>query len=299
MTGAAAGIATVLWLGSTTAAALWLGAGSAAAEAHRPSGAVADAAVAVAVPEIPQPATEVAEQMQSAIRAASPDSRVGIDVVDLDSGAVLAGLDVDHPFFTASVVKLLIALDALKSADWQPDPAAAAQLRQMLAASDDGIADGLWDANGGPEIVSRMIEMIGLPGTLPPEDRYQWGETLTTPRDVVSIYRYIAADAPPQARDLLLGALHGADKIAADGTDQYFGIPAGLPGVTWAVKQGWMSLDSSTTIDTTGLIGLTPDKPYRYAVVVLTTQPADTAWAAAGSAVTAGIGVLGTIIQHR
>ncbi|MRH89736.1 hypothetical protein GFY24_20195 [Nocardia sp. SYP-A9097] len=252
---------------------------------------------AVTPPTTPQPTpATIAQQMQSAIEAASPGSTVGIDVVDLGSGAVLAELNTDQQFYTASVVKLLIALDKLESQDWQPDSDTTSQLQQMLSTSDDDIADTLWDADGGNEIVTRMTNLLGLTGTEPPEDPAQWGETRTTPKDVVTLFEYLDTTVLLPARTLILGALHDTTQISADGTDQYFGIPNALTGDTWAVKQGWMSLDTSTTMDTTGLVAAAPGEPLRYAVVVLTSQPADTAWTAAGAALTAGVTLLRTVI---
>ncbi|MCC3315215.1 hypothetical protein [Nocardia africana] len=216
-------------------------------------GAVAPAATD-ATPAAAQPMSpnSPAQRMQNAILTAEPGSRVGIEVVDTTTGAILVGLNTDQQFYTASVVKLLIALDELKSANWQADSDTAAMLSQMLSASDDDIADALWDTNGGPGIVSRVAADIGLGGTVPPDDPAQWGETLTTPADVVRIYHYIDAEIPQPARDLILTALHQASATAADGTDQYFGIPDALPGTDWAIKQGWMTLDDSTTLNTTG-----------------------------------------------
>ncbi|WP_230329492.1 serine hydrolase [Nocardia aurantiaca] len=236
--------------------------------------------------------TAIAQQMQTAIQAASPGSTVGIDVVDTTTGAAIASLNADQQFYTASVVKLLIALDQLKTQGWQPDPDTAAEITQMLSTSDDDIADGLWDAGGNNAIIDRMVSTIGLSATTAPDDIAQWGETLTTPRDVVSIFHYITTAVPASARDLILGALHDTSETAADGTDQYFGIPDALAGANWAVKQGWMDLDSSITLDTTGLVGPSPDQPYRYAVVVLSTQPAGTSWSVAGAALTAGVALL-------
>ncbi|AYF75853.1 hypothetical protein D7D52_20655 [Nocardia yunnanensis] len=132
-----------------------------------------------------------------------------------------------------------------------------------------------------------MADRLGLRETQPPDDPAQWGETRTTPADVVTIYHYLTTTVPQPARTVLLNALGGADQIAADGTDQYFGIPDGLTGDSWAVKQGWMTLDSSTTLDTTGLVAAAPGGPLRYTVVILTTQPADTSWNTGGSALTA------------
>ncbi|WP_330179342.1 hypothetical protein OHB26_23070 [Nocardia sp. NBC_01503] len=84
---------------------------------------------------------------------------------------------------------------------------------------------------------------------LPAESR---NETRTTPQDVVQVLEYLNRTVPLPARTLVLGASRATTQISADGTDQYFGIPDALTGDTWAVKQGWMFLDTSTTLDTTG-----------------------------------------------
>lgn len=242
--------------------------------------------------------TAVAQQMQTAVQAASPGSTVGIDVVDLSTGAALASLNADESFYTASVVKLLIALDAMEKQNWQPDSDTAAQIQQMLSASDDDIADTLWVENGGGDIVTRMANLIGLAGTSAPSDPGRWGETVTTPRDVVTILQYIDRSIPESARSLVLDALHDTTQISADGTDQYFGIPTALPGSYWAVKQGWMFLDTSTTLDTTGLIAPAAGRPFRYAVAVLSTQPADTDQTAGATALTAGVTILHHLLQN-
>ncbi len=230
--------------------------------------------------------------MQSAIVGASPGTQVGIDVVNTATGAQLAELNSGQQFYTASVVKLLIALDVLNSQGWQPDPATTGLIQQMLSASDDGIADTLWDTNGGSAIVTRMAGLMGLTGTTPPGDPDQWGETLTTAKDVVTIYRYLNTSVPAAARTVVMNALEGAQQIAADGTNQFFGIPDGLSGADWAIKQGWMSLDSSITMDTTGMVGSGNGQPMNDIVVVLTSQPANVSWNTGGNALTAGIHVL-------
>ncbi|MFJ4649963.1 hypothetical protein ACIP5Y_01675 [Nocardia sp. NPDC088792] len=257
------------------------------------------------VPEIATPpispgqaqvsAATLAQQMQGAIQAISPGTTAGIDVVDMRTGDTVADLNSGQQFYTASVVKLLIAIDALKSQNWQPDPGTSGQIQQMLSTSDDDIADDLWVQNGSDDIVNRMIGLIGLSGTTAPGDDGEWGETLTTPRDVVTIYQYIENSVPEPSRDLIMNALRGATATAADGTNQYFGIPDAFPGYTWAVKQGWMDMDASTTLDTTGLVGPSFD-PLRYAVVVLSTQPAGTNWTVGGAALTAGVALLHVVM---
>ncbi|MEV6614994.1 hypothetical protein AB0N31_14240 [Streptomyces sp. NPDC051051] len=78
-----------------------------------------------------------------------------------------------HPhlrFRSASVVKLLIALDHLW--DRGPDhglPADdRARLDSMLRASDDTSATYYWSRNGGSAIVDRMVSRLGLADTVGP-----------------------------------------------------------------------------------------------------------------------------------
>jgi len=165
-------------------------------------------------------------------------------------------LNAGQQFAAMSVVKLLIALDALARNNWAlEDDAAQQEIHQMLADSDDGIADRLWTAGGGPAIVTRMVGQLGLTGTQPPEDPGEWGDTLITPQDMVTVYRYITEQVPSPDRDLLLGALSDAPRIAADGFDQYFGIPDGMPHTTWAIKQGWGTSGTQAVMDSTVLVG--------------------------------------------
>ncbi|AHI00296.1 hypothetical protein [Kutzneria albida] len=230
----------------------------------------------------------LAQQVVSAVQSTAPGSKVGLLVVDTGTGTTLASANASEQFYTASVVKLLIALDLLSSQNWAPDADTQARVHQMLAYSDDSIADALWDADGGNSIVSREAASIGLTGTQPPEDETQWGETLMTAQDVVAVYHYITTTVPEPSRDLLLTALSGAAQTAADGTDQYFGIPDALPGTSWAIKQGWMQLYTESVLNTTGLVG--PN--LRYALVLLGSLPAGTSTATGDAALTAGVAAL-------
>ena len=162
----------------------------------------------------------------------------------------------------------------------------------MLAASDDEIADQLWSTGGGPAIVTRMVGLLGLTGTRPPNDPGEWGDTEITPQDMVTVYRYITDQLPQPDQDLVIGALASAPQIAADGFDQYFGIPRGMPQATWAIKQGWGTSGSQAVFNSTGLLG--PD--WRYVVVVLTDAPA-ASYSTLPAAVTAGTHVLASLVS--
>jgi hypothetical protein len=86
--------------------------------------------------------------------------------------------------------------------------------------------------------------------------------------------------------------LSGVPKVAADGFDQYFGIPDGMPNTSWAVKQGWGTSGSQAVMNSTGLVG----PGWRYAVVVLAAAPANS-YATLPATVTAAAGALADLVH--
>ncbi|GAA1393559.1 hypothetical protein GCM10009613_40200 [Pseudonocardia kongjuensis] len=227
----------------------------------------------------------VAERARAAVVAQVPGAEVGVAVHDRRTGETVGVAD--RPgFATASVVKLLIALDVLRANGWQPpDPATATVVARMLRGSDDGAATRLWTAQGGPAVVTRAVAELQLTGTVPPAEPQEWELTRTTAEDVVTVYRFVLDRLPARSRALVLSALREAPRIALDGVDQYFGIPDALPGLPRAIKQGWMVAGGELVLNTTGVVGADD----RFVVVLLTHQPGGTRRADGRAAVTAGI----------
>src|SRR3954463_12291185 len=122
------------------------------------------------------PPEDIGELVDKAANSIVPGTTVGVLAVDTDSGETVASYNATEPMYTASVVKLLIAIDLLHSENWQPDDATAARLEQMISYSDDNIANELWGEDGGNSIVTRTAALIGLIDTQPPDDPTQWGE---------------------------------------------------------------------------------------------------------------------------
>jgi hypothetical protein len=60
---------------------------------------------------------------------------------------------------------------------------------------------------------------------------------------VVRVYRYLLDPAHRRYGDFILAHLRRAAQCAADGFDQYFGIPRAVPR-PWAIKQGWSGYGS-------------------------------------------------------
>jgi hypothetical protein len=186
-------------------------------------------------------------------------------------------------------------------------PAADAKLlKAMLRASDDDAASAFWDRNGKGRIIERTARRLGLADTTPPPASKPgfWGYVSLSAYDIVRTYRYLLDTADARVRDTILGHLRRATPCGADGFDQTFGIPDGVPG-PWAVKQGWSGFGLTPPVKcdarsasapisvvarralrsgvpdygrpvlhTTGLVG----KGERYVMAVLTAHPAGGTW---------------------
>jgi hypothetical protein len=214
-----------------------------------------------------------------------------------------------HRFRSASVVKILIALDylATRGAGTEIPANDLALLRSMLRASDDDAATTLWTRGGRVRVIERMVTALGLTDTGPPPAGKPgfWGYTAISAADVVRIYRYLLDPAHRRVGDFIMGHLRRATQCAADGFDQYFGIPAALPR-PWAIKQGWSGYGSvpperCVRVGTSGYRPRTPTSGRRAApgvdlvrpvlhttgagpgdrmiVAVLSLQPAGSPWA--------------------
>ncbi|CAM3075836.1 serine hydrolase [Saccharomonospora xinjiangensis] len=203
-------------------------------------------------------------------------SEVGLMVFDRSRQAVTVTHDPDRQFTSASLVKLLIAFEAVE----QGEPAA--QVHAMIAESHDPLAGQFWVRYGGPDLVTRWAKRLGLHSTKAPDLPNMWGDTLTTAADVVAVYRYLLEEAPATTRDVVLPALRGATRMAHDGFDQYFGIPDAAGGVPFAVKQGWACCTDGTVLHTSGLVGADD----RFIVAVLTRSARDAGYDTAAKHVT-------------
>ncbi|GAB3563219.1 hypothetical protein GCM10027445_05260 [Amycolatopsis endophytica] len=201
---------------------------------------------------------------------AAESSATSVVVFDRTTGKTLRADEPDARFRSASLVKLLIAIDLVQRGHVTPQHPSA-RVTRMLAYSDDTIADALWTSGGATGIVRRTVSSLNLSDTEPPVDPGRWGDTLLSASDVVKIYRAVLA-LPASQRDLILDPLRDAPETAADGTNQHFGIPSALPGRSWAIKQGWAAGRGGVDAHTSGLVG--PDD--RYVVVVLSHRPSGT-----------------------
>lgn len=275
------------------------------------TGGLALVAALIGVNSAPAQATSPGASVSAAPRSASitvpTGVTAGVAVFDRQTGAFTEQLNAHQQFRSASVVKLLIALDYLGG----QVPSDHTALDRMLRSSDDSVADTLWRDDGESAIVTRMIGAIGLTDTAPPPAGQEgvWGYTALSAADTVRIYRYILETVAAPVRDLIMGDLRQSTRCGADGFDQRFGIPAVFTQ-PWAVKQGWSGFGtmsdcanttaaSATSVFRAPAVALAPAAPGldttqvalhttgtvgagdRAIVAVFTLQPASTTFGAA------------------
>lgn len=240
-------------------------------------------------PMSPDQVAAIGEAVATAVEEVAPGTDIGLAVYDRLTGSKVASVNSDQQFYTASVVKLLIGIHVLHDADWViPTGAERDELAAMLSRSTDATASALWGAYGGTAIVREVAELIDLPHTGPPRDAGRWELTRMSPKDILRVYKYITNRMPPRAGAFMQDVLAAAPTRAADGFNQFFGIPDALPSAQRAIKQGWMRINDGLVLNTTGVVG--PDQ--RYVVALLTQQPVNTSFSTGRAAVTAGIAAL-------
>lgn len=183
-----------------------------------------------------EPAT--APDLAGAVARAVADTGavdLGLAVLDLATG-VRTGSRADVPFPTASLSKLIVAVDVLGGGDVTEEDRD--RLRRALSASDDEAMNALWTLHDGMGAVERVSAAAGLTATRAPADASQWGDVETSAADVVRLYRYALTALSEPERDFFVAALSAAPRTAEDGFEQDFGLLA--PGLGAYAKQGWM-----------------------------------------------------------
>jgi hypothetical protein len=205
--------------------------------------------------------------------------RTGVAILDLTTGAYSGAGEDTAAFSSESVVKVFIAARLLQTGQMHGPTAATAY--RMITASDDADATALYARAGGDAVVSLVAAHYGIADLgAPPSVPGRWGLTRITARGLVHFYAAVAKD--PVVGPWLRNAMSHTSRIAADGTDQFFGLPSAVPG---AVKQGWGHdgvASGHAVLNSTGYVegGLV-------AVAILTSGPAATYDGALARVVTA------------
>ncbi|WP_285648452.1 serine hydrolase [Actinomycetospora sp. NBRC 106375] len=218
------------------------------------------------------PEVDLAGAVSQAEQAGARDGfNLSVAVGDAATGDVAPGSNPDETFYTASLAKLFVAVDMLQRQRDGELTLGDRDLRLLHAAltvSSDPAMNALWTQYDGPSAITRVSRSVGLEDTTAPDDTSQWGEVQTSARDMVKLLRHIQVDLPAPDRDLLLGTMSQAQRIAGDGFDQGFGF---LDGTHVPVKQGWLcclgsraNLHSVAVLDGRFLVAVLTDEPPGY-----------------------------------
>ncbi|CAM01200.1 serine hydrolase [Saccharopolyspora erythraea] len=229
--------------------------------------------VEVTTPEVtPKAAPEgragAAVHAVDAWAAGRVDGLMEVAVLDRRTGEFAKGGRADAPVYSASLAKLVVAIDVLDRRHVVPvDDQARAWIRQALGPSDDNAMNALWERFDGPGAVRRVAERLDLTATRPPDDLARWGETIVSAEDVVRVFEHVLTDLPPEDRDFVMAALRDAPDVAAGGFDQHYGLEE-LPSAE--VKSAWMCcVRNQTNMHSAGVT----DTSRRYVVALLSSQP--------------------------
>ncbi|WP_163511539.1 hypothetical protein [Fodinicola acaciae] len=201
--------------------------------------AVSAALLALAV-NAPAPAAANTARSKVTIPA---DMQASYLLFDRRTDRTVVSHDADKQYRSASVVKILLALDYLYlKGSLENVPAGdLARLRSMLRSSDDAAAKYFYRGDGYEATINRMVAKLGLRHTEPPplpEWRNYWGYTALSASDILRTYQYLLNDTSDPFGAFILDNLGQSTRCAKDGSDQYFGIPSAVPA-PFRIKQGW------------------------------------------------------------
>jgi hypothetical protein len=282
----------------------------------------APARAGATVPSASAPEAATQSPTRAPTQSATPATRTvavpsgvtaGVAVYDRRAAAFTVQHNADQRFRSASLVKLLIAIDYLLNRPTIP-AADRPRLDIMLSRSDDAAASHFYTLGGRTAVIARMNQRLGIDVVPPTAPRTGWGSTEISAAHLVRVYRYLLDEAPPHIGQYVIGRMRQGTftRCGTDGYDQSFGIPTAFAGRPWAAKQGWyefatapktcrsatpaaLTVEAAAPVDwtgealhTTGVVG--PDD--RSIVVVLTVHPRGTSYAAATAAVTAFVKAL-------
>lgn len=221
---------------------------------------------ALLIPDLP-----ISRQADEALAAAERviagrPGTIAVAITDLASGDTAANAAASTPMYSASLIKLVSALDVAVRSEAPVAGRDAEWIARALGPSDDEAMNALWSVFDGVGAIARVSGTLGLTQTRPADRPSQWGESWTSASDMVAVLEYLYTGVSAADRDLVLGAMAAPPPIATDRFDQAYGLFT-VPGRT-VVKQGWMCCQRGLiTLHSMGSVG------GRYLVAVLSAQP--------------------------
>jgi hypothetical protein len=199
--------------------------------------------------------------------ATSRGYRVGIAVLDTETGKLWGASEHSRMFATESVVKVFVATRLLLTGQMTGDRADTAF--RMIARSDDGAMDSLYGFAGADQVLPWIADHYDIPELgRPPAQVGWWSNAKISATGLVRFYAKVKAD--PKVWPWLSKAMHQATEYGSDGVYQFFGLKQADPKA--AIKQGWGQDDddwsASSNFNSTGFVNSD-----RYAVAILVKGP--------------------------
>lgn len=257
---------------------------------------------------LPQPIvrTGVARAaVDAALATADGSSALDLRVAVLDRGLgeLALGPGASEPIYSASLSKLLLAVDMLdrrRLEGLEVTEHDVDLLRGALGPSDDDAMNDLWSRFDGADAAGRVAQRLGLTGTRGPENPSQWGEVEISAEDYLRLYQHVLG-WPEAERTLVLGALAAAPAVAKDGFAQDFGLlQAGNPASALA-KQGWMCcFGGRYYLHSAGLVTgpAVASGQARFVVAALSIQTQGAGWEGARERVSAAVAALSSVLAQ-
>ncbi|MCA0294576.1 MAG: serine hydrolase [Actinobacteria bacterium] len=199
---------------------------------------------------------------------ANGSDKFGVYVQDVRTGGTYS-FNGDYASQNASMVKVMIALMALRKAGGllgaDLDPVAT----KMITQSDNDSAETLWAYGGGADAYQTLADELKMTHTHRDENRPDWSWTWTTPSDQVLLLTYLTEGGTDAFTTEQGAYVYGLMGKVQD--DQTWGV--GQPkssDVQVHLKNGWVQFKSSDNLWAVNSMGTVEGSGRNYRLAVMT-----------------------------
>ena len=192
----------------------------------------------------------------------------GYVVRDRVSGGVYTNGNAENAVWTASTIKLAIAVDLLNRARVGAiglPPEDRALLESMLATSNDGAADRLWLKYGGMDRMAfnNAFRANGMTTLVPQPTNTalfpDWSFQQCTAADLDRLMDHIFNNMHPDDRNYLIDRMRSVD------SNQHWGVWGAGEKMRPGLKNGWSDEQGGWVVNSVGFAG--PDERYTLAIM--------------------------------
>lgn len=239
------------------------------------SSATSPSAEALAEPAPGRDPVPAGDVLAAAEKAAAPGMTLGVAVLDVTIGELAVGRDGEREFMSASLCKVLLAVDVLDRARAGGRPVETADLELLtraLSDSDDGAMNVLWGRFDGAGAVGRVATRLDLGARLPSGSAETWGDTTVSAADMVTLYRHVLRDMAPPDGAVIVGALSAASAVAADGFAQHYGLLHEGASPRHYAKQAWVPYSPAGYLLHSAGVAYDHRTGHAYAIALLSIQ---------------------------